>query len=391
MTLEKTVIEEQFRWGAFSIGEGKYAHFAKAKDVFAHINQLTGPEIQSKPPVLGSNDDFLAKHNNSEDLQKQMKNKGKKCPNCGKIVAFTLPNCNQCGHSLKDVSISFSNNVFTAFIYGIEKGPFPFTISIRFQSPEAIVFDDLLSLASCHLNIIPTTEYIPDWRFLLKNPKKGQEILTFLFEHCWKVVKESFLSNEAWRKQNFKDGAANLSEEQLRSHVIAGFNYPPSQYQLHMQFMLPPLTPFHYFQYLIGTHYTEGRFFPIEYAKKVLALNESLPITDDTSVETIIEHFKSKGVDYHQIHAQCYARYGESHRLLSNYKREDFEAIATAEKVYQYTSDFTLFEETDLDPKQIQAQDKLILQNYGRPYVENKPSGSYYKFAKQFPHDVTIW
>ncbi len=45
----------------------------------------------------------------------------------------------------------------------------------------------------------------------------------------------------------------------------------------------------------------------------------------------------------------------------------------------------------DVDVKQLQARDKDVLQNYGRPYNEQgKPTGSYYKFAKQFPSGVQV-
>ncbi len=169
------------------------------------------------------------------------------------------------------------------------------------------VFDDLLSLTTCHLNSIITSRYIPDWRYLLKNPEQGKQIIDNLFDHCWKVtysikfdskclncfysipfhitcffkvhvfetvtvwltdwltetghhaqvLKEQFWSDEAWRSKTLKDASHSFnSEEQLerelKKHVCAGFNYPPSQYQLHLQFMLPPFLPFQYSLYLQG-------------------------------------------------------------------------------------------------------------------------------------------
>lgn len=45
----------------------------------------------------------------------------RKCPQCGKPVAHTLTFCNGCGRDLADVEISYTNNVFTGFAYGIEK------------------------------------------------------------------------------------------------------------------------------------------------------------------------------------------------------------------------------------------------------------------------------
>lgn len=54
---------------------------------------------------------------------------------------------------------------------------------------------------------------------------------------------------KVWRQKHFA-GADQLTETDLRGLVAAGFNSPPSQYQLHMQFMLPPFLPFQYWQYL---------------------------------------------------------------------------------------------------------------------------------------------
>lgn len=56
--------------------------------------------------------------------------------------------------------------------------------------------------------------------------------------------------------------------------------------------MLPPFLPYHYRLYLDGLHFTHERFFPVEYLKKVLELNEVYPVKDDTPIEDIIAHFR---------------------------------------------------------------------------------------------------
>jgi hypothetical protein len=83
---------------------------------------------QVTPVFSGSVDEFVAEN---EEIRFMMKNKVKKCPACGKPNAFTLKNCNACGEELGSVKISYTNNVFTGFIYGIAKGPFPLSISLR--------------------------------------------------------------------------------------------------------------------------------------------------------------------------------------------------------------------------------------------------------------------
>ncbi len=40
-----------------------------------------------------------------------------------------------------------------AQVYGVGKAGFPLKISLRLQEPDVMVFDDLLSLSTCHLNV----------------------------------------------------------------------------------------------------------------------------------------------------------------------------------------------------------------------------------------------
>ena len=91
-----------------------------------------------------------------------------------------------------------------------------------------------------------------------------------------------------------------MSEAELKSHFLTGLNFPPSQFQLHIQVgmhaqaraharadaracscthtpthprtqcILMPLTPFHYHMYREGQHFTAGRFFPLEYIRAIL-------------------------------------------------------------------------------------------------------------------------
>jgi len=241
--------------GTFTVQQAAY--LAKAKEVFPYVNQLAEETPFS---IEGSPDDVIAKYKN-DNFAKRSKNKVKKCPSCSKAVAFTMSHCNSCSADLSKTEITFTNNVFVGFMYGIQKGPFPFTISIRNQTPDFLVFDDLLSLCPCHLNVIPTTKYLPDWRYLLKKPVEGKVLAEQLFNITWDTVVKQFLSNDQWRSKILSNGG-KYSPEVLRGHVAAGFNYPPSQYQLHLQFMLPPFVPNHYQQYLNGLHFTAGRFFP---------------------------------------------------------------------------------------------------------------------------------
>lgn len=129
-----------------------------------------------------------------------------------------------------------------------------YTISVRHQCSEFLVFDDLLRLSACHLNVIPTNFYCPDWRYLLGHPQQGSSsfievlnenlgirTLELMHSKCWEVTKTQFLSNKSWRTQNFKK--PDVTEDELKQGLIVGCNYPPSQFQLHLQFMYELLQP----------------------------------------------------------------------------------------------------------------------------------------------------
>jgi len=379
-----------FNSGCFMV-EGEKVYLAKAKENKANspkINQKILP--QSAPAFIGDMDNFLQVHNGDESLKRQMKNKVRKCPKCGKPVAFTLSNCNQCDNDITKVEIGYTNNVFSGFMYGIQKGPFPFTISLRYQDEEVMVFDDLLAMSPLHFNSIPGNCYMPDWRFLLKDPKKGLDLLNKLYDKCWDNAKSQFWDNLEWRKKFTKNCE---TAEDFKNTIICGFNYPPSQYQLHIQFMLPPLFPFQYYLYLNGKHYTPGRFFPIDYVRQILQLNETYAVTDDTPLDEILTYFKNKhGIDYESFHKKKYEEYGQGHLKAANWNPNDFEGVVFKNQFYKFDDDklqsATLIPDENIAT--INANDKTILQNYGRPYVDNKPTGNYYTYAKK-KENVVIW
>merc|ERR1712190_122013 len=94
-------------------------------------------------------------------------------------------------------------------------GRFPYKISIRKQTPEYIVFDDPLSVSVTHLNVIPTTAYIPDLRYLFANPAKGLELINTMFEAAAESCIECFWKRDDFRKRFFADQPVPKSSEQL--------------------------------------------------------------------------------------------------------------------------------------------------------------------------------
>merc|ERR1719253_343816 len=130
-------------------------------------------------------------------------------------------------------------------------------------------------------------------------------------------------------------------------------------------------------------HFHKGRGFPISYVRNCLALNKPYEVTMDTKIETIIEHFKGLGVDYESEWTDWYDNICIGGTLRTqNWQPDDFKYVVQDSKVYDFSvkdgkvevGDAVL----DVDPPAIQAKDKVIFQQYGRPYNEaGKPGGTY--------------
>jgi hypothetical protein len=381
-----TYTAENVRNGAYQTN-GKTRYLTKAIDTKAHVD--CPPEYAGQAAAFtGKAGDFIAAHNNDPNLTRQLQNKVKVCPACSKPCAFTLSTCNSCSGDISTTPITFTNNIFMSFVFG-----FGFKICIRHQDAKGIVFDDLLALTTCHLNTIPTDNYLPDWRYLLTRPVEGLALLNRLYDNCFNVLKTQFMTSTTWR-QKYLRNADNLSDADLKGLIAAGFNFPPSQYQLHLQFMLLPLTPFHYSAYLKGHHYTKGRFFPYEYARAVLELGVAFPVTETTTVEEITTFYEAKGVSYNAIFDANYARYGQAHERVANYDAKDFGGFADEKEFFAFGSTANTASAEPADLAALKNADKAAIQNYGRPLDTSgaKPVfyGTFYGHPKS-PGDLVDW
>ena len=202
---------------------------------------------------------------------------------------------------------------------------------------------------------------------------------------AWDVVTEQFLANPEWRKSFLKNGGiapgkegeepTKFGPEMIRPHMIFGMNFPPSQFQLHLQSILPPLTPKHHRMYQQGIHFTKGRFVPIEYIVAALKLDRPIKGARDLPLERLFEIFAGHGIDYDAIHTERYKQYGKSHEALANWKPSDFTTLVSG----------TVDALTGEDATAMEKADAQAMSSYGAPYEGGKPTRQYYKFADQVP------
>merc|ERR1712232_244529 len=111
------------------------------------------------------------------------------------------------------------------------------------------------------------------------------------------------------------------------SVAMAGMNCPPSQYQLHLQFIHAPLLPFHYALALQYKHFHYGRFFPFEYMRAALAMGDKvrMDIKEDTEMQDIINHVNSLGVSYDEYQNRLQTKFRELQQRFTPWKEDDFE------------------------------------------------------------------
>jgi len=370
------------------------ATFAQAisdhfKDCYVDLSPV---ELECQTPLYSGLNDFLEKHPDDAQRLRHTQNIVKKCEaaGCLKANARTMIKCNACGSTLPETE-GTSTNIFTSFIYGIG----PFKISIRHASPDVMVLDDMMQVTPCHFDAIPTDHYIQDWRWLLNRPEDALLLIEKLKSRS-ETAMSSFWNNQAYMQKFINTDAHGLSLQDVTEHVAAGFNFPPSQYQLHLQYMLPPFTPFQYQMLIEGKGFVKGRFFPFKYVRSVLECSvknggaNAIKVDSQTGIDTIMQHFDKLGVSYDEIYTEFYGNIVDSHKKLANWQPEDFALRSKGEEMFQANSDT----EQGIYKNPIPAEqgtlqdalrsDKKVIENYGRPYQAEsaKPSGAFYKHAR---------
>ena len=349
-------------------------------------------EARKDPIFRGEVSDFLRQY---PELEIQMSNRVKICPRCSKSCGMTLLACNNCSFDISFQPVERSDNALMGFIYGLE----PFPTSIRYESENFLVYDDLMQTTVIHLNSIPTNVYIPDFRYLFSNPEKGLEIIRNLFEAaCQAAV--GMLANDNFRDKYFSTTAHNMINEIglerfVKENVLCGFNYPPSQCQLHLQFILPPYVPYHAVLLATGKHSEMERFFVYEYVKECLEQLVSrrikLEISEirDLNGRELIALMKSiVNADYYYAYHKAIRLHKKNENQFSNWNQNDFEFVIVDRRIVLPVSVLDGREAIPANQMKVSdlvKQDRITITSYGKGL-----GMQYYTYAKN-PGQVQHW
>ena len=324
-------------------------------------------------------------------IKHHMINYVKVCPACGKNCGNSVIACNNCATSLSGEPLTVTPNALMAFVYGIKAFP----TSIRFQDENFLVYDDIMQTTLIHFNAIPTHVYVPDFRFLFQDPQRGLGMIESLFRvsvsaACRMMINKPFV-NQYFSASAVEEISNTSVENFVKKHVLCGFNFPPSQCQLHLQFVLPPYTPYHAVLFANGRHTDLNRFFPFKsivmYLHELKTRGETIRMSEieGLSAADLVGYLSHRtGVDYNQIFHESVETTKKYSQLLSNWKSDDFNYLVTTGK--NTVSSLRGGEQNIcIDPIEIQKKDRNIIQSYG------KGMGlQFYVFAKD-PGTVPDW
>ena len=199
-----------------------------------------------------------------------------------------------------------------------------------------------------------------------------------LEDAAWEGIARGMCGDHAWRTSVLSHEAQQLPLDALRMRLAMGFNLPPSQYQLHLQAILPPLMPHHLALLRKGVHFQAGRFLPAAYVRKALAkLTAPLPGAaggDMSAAEQFVAVEAATGVSYEVEHAAFLASLEAANAELAAYRMEDFEFAQRDGEVRRLRA---RGEEGPLPTAaDLQKADTQVLQGYGRVPMR------FYSYAK---------
>mmetsp|Transcript_46088 Transcript_46088/g.62578 ORF Transcript_46088/g.62578 Transcript_46088/m.62578 type:complete len:172 (+) Transcript_46088:2-517(+) len=163
-------------------------------------------------------------------------------------------------------------------------------------------------------------------------------------------------------------------------------------YQLPLQFIPPPLLPFHYSLACKGQHAQRDRFFPIEYLQAAFRLGDKvkMSVDEDTDMSKIVSSLSDLGVNYDTYYDSWISKMHAMQKKYSGaFSNDEFRFKVFGGGTITQCNDGA--EVQGEDAQKLKQDDERELNSYGRPYGEDdSPSGTYYKYAKQ-PDEVAAF
>ena len=347
-------------------------------------------EGSSEAKFRGSVENFTSKFSS---IEHHMKNLVKVCPSCKKSCAKSSDACNNCKTNLSDQPLQVNPNVLMAFVYGIER----FVTSIRYQDDSFLVYDDLMQTTLIHLNAVPTEVYVPDFRYLLGDPERGLALIYNLFKvsvhSASKMLADRDFANKFFSPNAVIDMQNASLADFIEYHVHSGFNFPPSQNQLHLQFILPPFTPYHAVLSADGGHTQINRFFPfdvvIAYLKVLVESKQVVRMQEirDLSGSELIEFLEQRtSVEYYKMFYEEKERSRRSECFLANWNSSDFQYLAVGKTMLYDMISHKVDAVDSAQLRRMHESDNETITSFGKG-----PRGlQYYAFAKD-PGCVRDW
>ncbi|CAE8626875.1 unnamed protein product [Polarella glacialis] len=223
-------------------------------------------------------------------------------------------------------------------------------------------------------------------------------MLELLYSSAAKACLENY-----WRDESFREfylgGKAKWkklpNESELLAMTVAGMNYPPSQYQLHLQFIHGPLLPFQYALFLEGGHFHYKRFFPYSFLLASLKALEDdnrdfRHCHPDYDIDFIIDEMeKFYGISYDTHWHAMISQTKQMQETYAPWVEKDLEYRIVGNQAFDAQ---TGFHHPEITVKSLQTSDVKRIQSYGRPYdTDEKPLGGYYNFPAENPKELQDW
>ncbi len=289
-----------------------------------------------------------------EKLKQQLFNVARVCIKCNKALGPSLLNCNGCSGD-QTGNDTISRNIFSnlaGFLYRLSYSDRPFLKGAchdlvlhdpyfyeQRNSFDVLTYKDALNLSYLHLNAIPMNTWCPDITYLFQDPTKGLELIRLLKQKCIESAKKII------------DKYNNVKIDDIPEELIAcGFNYPPSENQLHLQFMVLPMRAEQYLKLFKTSsgrgHFTENRFVFFDYLEKALmkcagdkVLRESLEILKGNSITKKDRELTKPAKDTRASAVACQDYFVEYFRVMTQIVGSSYlDDVSNNVKHIQYVS-----------------------------------------------------